>query len=253
MQVVVTRVLFLFIYLFIHWIGYLDNNGTAKGLEHQRRVLKDREEEDLEASGSRKGVILQPPTATKYRKGACENCGSMTHKVKDCLERPRKTGAKYTGRDIRPDELVLSGGDGNSSSSSKRSFDAKRDRWVGYDTSQHMEIAQEWELVEEERKKLKEKEIEDRLSRKKQEEDGADDGLANALTKGDDDAYADEEDMPGQKVDLKTRMTIRNLRLREDTAKYLRNLDPNSSQIYDPKTRSMRDDPNAKKKVEFTI
>jgi len=36
--------------------------------------------------------------------------------------------------------------------------------------------------------------------------------------------------------------TVRNLRIREDTAKYLRNLDPNSA-YYDPKTRSMRDNP----------
>jgi pre-mRNA-processing factor SLU7 len=36
--------------------------------------------------------------------------------------------------------------------------------------------------------------------------------------------------------------TTRNLRIREDTAKYLRNLDPNSA-YYDPKTRSMRDNP----------
>lgn len=38
-------------------------------------------------------------------------------------------------------------------------------------------------------------------------------------------------------------VTARNLRIREDTAKYLRNLDPNSA-YYDPKSRSMRDNPN---------
>ena len=35
----------------------------------------------------------------------------------------------------------------------------------------------------------------------------------------------------------------RNLRIREDTAKYLLNLDINSA-YYDPKTRSMRENPN---------
>lgn len=39
------------------------------------------------------------------------------------------------------------------------------------------------------------------------------------------------------------KVTARNLRIREDTAKYLRNLDP-SSAYYDPKSRSMRDNPN---------
>lgn len=50
--------------------------------------------------------------------------------------------------------------------------------------------------------------------------------------------------MPGNKVDSKQRITVRNLRIREDMAKYLRNLDPNSA-YYDPKTRSMRDNPHA--------
>jgi pre-mRNA-processing factor SLU7 len=51
-----------------------------------------------------------------------------------------------------------------------------------------------------------------------------------------------EEAMIGQHFDSKTRMTVRNLRIREDTAKYLYNLDPNSA-YYDPKSRSMRMDP----------
>ena len=48
--------------------------------------------------------------------------------------------------------------------------------------------------------------------------------------------------MPGTKVDAAERYTVRNLRIREDTAKYLRNLDPNSA-YYDPKTRAMRKNP----------
>lgn len=55
--------------------------------------------------------------------------------------------------------------------------------------------------------------------------------------------------MPGTKVDSKQRITVRNLRIREDTAKYLRNLDPNSA-FYDPKTRSMRENPLPNKNAE---
>ena len=37
--------------------------------------------------------------------------------------------------------------------------------------------------------------------------------------------------------------SVRNLRIREDTAKYLRNLDVDSA-YYDPKTRTMRGNPS---------
>ncbi len=52
--------------------------------------------------------------------------------------------------------------------------------------------------------------------------------------------------MPGVKTDMdsRTRITVRNLRIREDTAKYLINLDPESA-YYDPKSRSMRENPYA--------
>lgn len=61
----------------------------------------------------------------------------------------------------------------------------------------------------------------------------------------DEDKYADDM-APGQSVDMdsRTRITVRNLRIREDTAKYLHNLDPNAAH-YDPKSRSMRENPFA--------
>lgn len=59
----------------------------------------------------------------------------------------------------------------------------------------------------------------------------------------DEDQYADDM-APGQSVDMdsRTRITVRNLRIREDTAKYLYNLTDNSA-YYDPKSRSMRENP----------
>ena len=33
----------------------------------------------------KKGVV-EGKKATKFRKGACQNCGATTHKQKDCLE-----------------------------------------------------------------------------------------------------------------------------------------------------------------------
>jgi pre-mRNA-processing factor SLU7 len=43
--------------------------------------------------------------------------------------------------------------------------------------------------------------------------------------------------------DPQLRTAVRNLRQREDIAKYLRNLDPDSA-AYNAKSRTMKDDPN---------
>ena len=59
---------------------------------------------------------------------------------------------------------------------------------------------------------------------------------------GDADILKGDEDQVGTKVNNKTRTTVRNLRIREDTAKYLLNLDPDSA-YYDAKSRSMRGNP----------
>jgi pre-mRNA-processing factor SLU7 len=80
---------------------------------------------------------------------------------------------------------------------------------------------------------------------------GQDDDAAEGQGRGggdsdddDEDKYAEDALMPGQKFETKQRITVRNLRIREDTAKYLHNLDVNSAH-YDPKTRSMRENPFA--------
>lgn len=185
------------------------------------------------------------PAAKKYRKGACENCGAMTHKRKDCVERPRKRGAKFTNKDIAPDELVQQ---------FEGDYDAKRDRWNGYDSASYKHVVEEYEATEEMRKKYREEEIDQqtstdmaavkKLAKKDKEskvEDDDDFGSSDE-DEDDEDKYADAADQVGQKLDTKTRITVRNLRIREDTAKYLINLDETSA-YYDPKTRSMRDAP----------
>ena len=69
-------------------------------LEHQRKPDEGKAHAGLDdwyVRGQRAG-----PAAKKFRKGACENCGAMSHKTKECMERPRKRGARWTGKDIRP-------------------------------------------------------------------------------------------------------------------------------------------------------
>jgi pre-mRNA-processing factor SLU7 len=170
----------------------------------------------------------------------------MTHKRQDCMERPRKKGAKYTNRDIRADEIIQNIASG---------YDAKRDRWNGYDPAEHKQIYEEYEAIENARQKLREEEIDKqtttdlaavrkvaRAGKGEGKEADADFGSSDEED-ADEDKYADAADAVGQKLDAKTRITVRNLRIREDTAKYLINLDPESS-YYDPKTRSMRDAPH---------
>lgn len=168
----------------------------------------------------------------------------MTHKKQDCLERPRKKGAKWTNKDIQADEVIQN---------VEAGYDAKRDRWNGYDPAEYKRIYDEYAAVEAERQKLREEEIDNqtttdlaavrKMAKASKAENKADPDFGSSDEEDEDeDKYADAADAVGQKLDAKTRITVRNLRIREDTAKYLINLDPESA-YYDPKTRSMRDAP----------
>ncbi|CAG8265296.1 unnamed protein product [Penicillium salamii] len=187
---------------------YVDDDADVDYLEHQRLQKATPDQSKWYDRGKRAG-----PAATKYRKGACENCGAMTHKTKECLSRPRKQGAKWTGKDIQADELLQNVDMG---------WDAKRDRWNGYDASEYRQVVDEYEEMEAIKKTAKENSDLQKLG----EEDDAPDS---------DIRYAEESDMGRQQS-----TATRNLRIREDTAKYLLNLDLDSAK-YDPKTRRMVD------------
>ncbi|WKY13153.1 hypothetical protein Q1695_004178 [Nippostrongylus brasiliensis] len=201
---------------------YVPSEGPT--LQHQRPHAERQKDMATIDQWYRKGTTGK--AATKFRKGACENCGAMGHNKRDCFERPRKLGAKQTNEDIAPDDHVqpnLSLG-----------FDAKRDRWNGFDPSSHEQVINEFEHLEETRKAIRAEQI--RAGLLDPEKEGT----------ADDDKYAEDADMAGVSVDMdsRTRITVRNLRIREDTAKYLFNLAENSP-YYDPKSRSMRENPFA--------
>ncbi|KAI4156525.1 MAG: hypothetical protein LQ340_000194 [Diploschistes diacapsis] len=187
-----------------------DNVGANDYLEHQRLQKESTDQSKWYDRGQKLG-----PAATKYRKGACENCGALTHKTKECLSRPRAKGARWTGKNIQADEVVQD---------VKLGWDAKRDRWNGYDASEYRQVVEDFEELERMKRQAR---GEDAQDRKDVEFDG----------EGDDDEvkYLEESDMGRQQS-----TSTRNLRLREDTAKYLLNLDLESAK-YDPKTRSMVD------------
>ena len=158
------------------------------------------------------------PAVTKFKKDACTNCGAMTHKVKECVERPRKIGAKYTNRDIARDEI------NTNNQGIKLNYEGKRDRWNGYDNDQYKANVDEWNMIAQIEKE----------KRQALKQSNSSDSEENAVQAG---------GATFTSADPKAKGIQKNLRIREDTAKYLRNLDPNSAP-YDPKSRSMKENPN---------
>ncbi|KAK4408143.1 Pre-splicing factor SLU7 [Sesamum angolense] len=194
-------------------------NAERPSLKHQRKWKSD-------------------PNYTK----SC--CGAMTHDKKSCVERPRKLGAKWTGKSIAPDEKI---------ETFELDYDGKRDRWNGFDAASYKHVIQRYEARDEARSKfLKDQQLKklEEKNNNQNEEDGVSDDDDNEDSLKVDEAKVDEsKQMDFAKVEKRVRTTgggstgtVRNLRIREDTAKYLLNLDVNSAH-YDPKTRSMREDP----------
>ncbi|EFC50244.1 hypothetical protein NAEGRDRAFT_34959 [Naegleria gruberi] len=221
---------------------YLDRG--APSLDHQRYSEKEKDEF---GNWYNRGIKIQ--AATKYRKGACKNCGSMTHKEKECTERPRRKGAALTNSDIAPDDLIHN--------IQVKGFEAKRDNWNGYDSSLYAkEVVEVHQELEKERKKNKDRQLHEKMiekQRKKEQRnqekdnenkqnnnsDSSDDEYFSSSDSGDEDL--DKSGRSGKK-EVKTTSVSQSIRTREDIPKYLYNLELDSAH-YDSKTRSMRGNP----------
>ncbi|KAK3695543.1 Pre-mRNA-splicing factor slu-7 [Podospora appendiculata] len=191
---------------------YVTGLDEQDSLQHQR--ARKTADDDEKAAAA---LLLQGrkagPARTKWVKGSCENCGAMGHKKKDCLERPRKVGAKFSGKDIQADRVIRDVNLG---------YEAKRDVYQTYDPKQYKEVVDEYNLIEEARRQLQLQEAA-KNGEKKEEGDEYEDGFK----------YAEESDM-GRAT------TKQSIRIREDTAKYLLNLDSDSAK-YNPKKRALVD------------
>lgn len=271
---------------------YLGNSGpTLKhhNIQKADHFLTLQESDELinkKIEAQKRAAIIAPKTV--YRKGACKNCGAMSHKEKDCVERPRssKKAAWKSGLDIAPDEVAL-----KLEQHGKVNYSTKRDQWKGYNPDEYDEVVKKHERISNERKKQKQLEkekkrnqdeekrakkiekISKKTSAKKTTTQDGDGEVHDKTTESDSnsdsdsdseydsdeehDDFDDDDVVAGdsQARDFQgtmapqggiggngMRVTVRNLRIREDTPKYLRNLALDSA-FYDPKSRSMRSNP----------
>ncbi len=176
------------------------------------------------------------------------------------------------------------GGGASTVSASSLSYDAKRDRYNGYDPQLHFKNLEKFEREQKIRQKIKDEqraaaaakaakakagtakgkhksEADEAAAAAAASSSGSDTSLGSDDDSSDDDDFDDPNGASSSSLDSDVKlkdgkavlfgstqgktfhkMTQRNLRIRENTAKYLLNLDPNSAH-YDPKSRSMRSNP----------
>jgi len=123
-------------------------NSNHAGLCHQLKDSADQQKLPITVS-TIKGV--SSITNSKFRKDACENCGAMTHTKRDCFERPRAKGARFTGENLQNDEYIIE---------RDLSFEGAHDTWNGYDPDSHKKLVLEHQYVQEQKLKAQLKELE---------------------------------------------------------------------------------------------
>ncbi|KAK8790095.1 hypothetical protein WA588_000263, partial [Blastocystis sp. NMH] len=220
------------------------DQGSKDQLHHQRADDRDSKFDDIHTSYKRGQFIGQ---ATKYRKGACKNCGSMTHTEKDCFYPPRKRGAWKTNKDIKPDEYI--------NPELHLSYEGKRDRWNGVDANAVVQRQRElMKMVDAERQRLHAEEVNSKFQtdpdgdhrryysstitkeqhdREKLVEDGDQLDVHISDSDSDSDELVDMNAVDSSKkrveYDKRIKTSARDMRIREDIAYYLKNLDDDST------------------------
>jgi len=215
-------------------------NNSRPGLKHQKATSfkRGKEGEPPQATFTtyyQRGHISSGAAAapSKFIPGSCTNCGSTRHKAKDCYERPRKKGAALTGKDTMPAEHIQE---------LSFSYDAKRDRWNGYDPNHYSQVIKRFERTELERKKAKLEELdrvfEEKKKRKEEEEkkklngeggDGADAAAEADGEKKTEDAAAAGTSADGSTESMSEARRLRAIRKREKLTKMIRKAQAASS------------------------
>uniref|UniRef100_A0A915MVC0 Pre-mRNA-splicing factor SLU7 n=1 Tax=Meloidogyne javanica TaxID=6303 RepID=A0A915MVC0_MELJA len=171
---------------------YIPHSGPT--LKHQRPQPDRQKEYNLISEWYPKGTSDR--IALKYREGACENCGGMGHRKKDCFEKPRVVGAKWSNTNIAPDDHTLP--------KLSLDWDAKRDRWNGYNADDYKFVVQEYEKMDETRKLIRAEQLKGTEEEKNLEQD--------------EDIYAEDATAPGQSVDMDSRTRITDMPGKEQEA-----------------------------------
>ena len=194
----------------------------------------------------------------KYEDGSIEQKVKFKPKSKKGMFKPRIRMTKSGTRSLKIDTAKYG----------KEAYDAKRDKYFGYDADSHTKKV---EKVFQEREQLRRKLREEQKLKRQQEQaeqqknggggneekkqlsdvdsdvdsdvEGSDDDSGDDFAEKEEKLFTTRLARQGGVGGAQMKVTARNLRIREDTAKYLRNLDTNSA-YYDPKSRSMRDNPN---------
>lgn len=117
------------------------------------------------------------------------------------MDRPRKIGAKWTSKNIAPDEKI---------ETFELDYDGKRDRWNGYDAATYAQVIERYEARDEARRKyLKEqqlKQLDEKNNSQNKDGDSDDEKLEDALKV--DEAKVDEsKQMDFAKVEKRVRTT----------------------------------------------